>query len=278
MMRIRVGLVLVVCLLIATATAPVAGAAAPSAVPEAGNWEGTGPDGLPLSFELARRGGHVVATALAAGYPGGCPAVGRDAEAVPLANPVYAGPGGNAGAGVFGSSPPAVLAGRMPGSKQQVNLSGSFSTARSGAFSIKVSKPVGCGWPDTTLTWRVHRAARRPVADATWTGPLTATGLINGNVRLVVGSQGRVIESFTTFFTCVTDTTQGNTSFRAVPAFEFIRPGGGFESPLNGGDVHGHPTTWTGSFSGAGRLSGSVRIFDDCTNQLIQAHFTGRRT
>ncbi|HTX32704.1 MAG TPA: hypothetical protein VMD09_15075 [Solirubrobacteraceae bacterium] len=278
MMRIRIGLVLVVCLLIAAMAAPVAGAAAPSAVPQAGDWEGSGPDGLPLSFELTHRGGHIVATALAAGYPGGCPAVGRNAEAVPLTNPLYAGPGGNAGTGVFSSSPGAVLAGQIRGSKQQVYLSGSFSTPRSGVFSIKISKPAGCGWPDTTITWRVHRASRRPVADGTWTGPLTATGLINGNVRLVIGAQGRVIESLTTFFTCVTDTAQGNTTFRAVPASEFVGPGGAFASPLNGGNIHGHPTRWTGSFRAGGRLAGSVSIFDDCTNQLIKARFTGRRT
>jgi hypothetical protein len=278
MMRFRVGLVLFVCLLAAMAAAPLAGAASAGAVPEAGDWEGTGPHGLPLSFELVHRSGHLVASALTAGYPASCPAVARDAEAVPLADPVYAGPGAQTGSGGFSSSSPAVLAGRMPGSKQQVYLSGSFSSGRSGSFSIKINKPVGCGWPNTTLTWRVHRAVRTPVADGTWTGPLTATGLINGNVRLVVGAQGRVVESFTSFFTCLTDTAQGNTTFRAVPVYDFVRPGGGFSSPVNGGRVHGHPTTWSGSFSGSKRLTGSVTIFDDCTNQMIKASFTGRRT
>jgi hypothetical protein len=116
------------------------------------------------------------------------------------------------------------------------------------------------------------------VADGTWTGPLTATGLINGNVRLVVGAQGRVVDSFTSFFTCITATAQGNTNFRAVPADDFIGPGGAFSSPLSGEAVHGHGTTWSGSFSASGRLAGTVRIFDDCTDQMIRARFIGRRT
>ncbi len=277
MMRIRIGLVLIFCLLGATAAGPVAVAAAASAVPQAGDWEGTGPHGLPLSFELVRHGGRLVAAGLAVGYPASCPAVARDAEGVPLDNPLYAGPDGPS-TGAFSSSPPAVLAGQIPGAKQRIFLSGSFSTGRTGSFSIKTSKKIGCGWPAATLTWTVHRSARRPVADGTWTGPLTATGLINGNVRLVVGAHGRAIDSFTSFFTCVTDTQQGNTNFRVVPAYDFVRPGGGFYSPLNGGLVRGHATTWAGTFSSAGRLSGTLRIFDDCTNQLITAHFTGRRT
>lgn len=271
MMRIRVGL-LIVCLL--TAATAVSPASAAAATPQAGDWEGTGPHGLPLSFQLIHRGGHVLATALAVGYPGNCPALARDAEAIPLANPAYTGPGGQAAAG---SSASVVLAGRTPQS-QPVYLSGSFSSGRTGSLSIKISKPVGCGWPNSTLSWQVHRATRRPVADGTWTGPLTATGLINGNVRLVVGAQGRVIESFASFFTCITDTEQGNTNFRASPAYDFVGPGGAFSSPLNGGAVKGHPTTWSGRFSASGTLAGTVTIFDDCTNQTIRAHFTGRRT
>jgi hypothetical protein len=272
MKRIRMGL-LMVCLLTAAAAAPLAGAA--TATPQAGDWEGTGPHGLPLSFQLVRRGGHLVATALAVGYPGNCPAVARDAEAIPLANPMYTGPGGQAGAG---SSASVALAGRTPRSPQPVYLRGGFSSGRSGSLSINISKPVGCGWPGTTLSWQVHRATRRPVADGTWTGPLTATGLINGNVRLVVGARGRVVESFTSFFTCITDTEQGNTNFRAVPAYDFVGPGGAFASPLDGGSVKGRRTTWSGRFSASGTLGGTVTIFDDCTSQMIRAHFTGRRT
>jgi hypothetical protein len=169
------------------------------------------------------------------------------------------------------------LSGRLPRSSQTAILAGSFSTSRTGTFSIQIKKRIGCGWPDRTLTWAVHRAARKRVGDGTWSGPLTANGLINGNVRLVVGEKGRVIDSFASFFTCLTYSEQGNTSFRAVPAFEFIRPGGSFYSPLDGGRVKGHRTTWAGRFS-SGAVTGTLVIFDDCTNQLIRAHFSARRT
>jgi hypothetical protein len=259
------------------ALGPAAGAAA-AIVPQAGDWEGTGPHGLPLSFELVRRGSHLLATSLAVGDPASCPAVARDSEAVPLEDPAYVGPGGASGTGALSSSPAAVLAGRIPQSGQRVSLGGSFSSGRSGSFSVQISKQLGCGWPAKTLTWAVHRAARRRVGDGTWSGPLTATGLINGNVRLVVGAQGRVVDSFTSFFTCLTDTQQGNTTFRAVPAYEFISPGGDFTSPLNGGSVGHHPTTWAGRFAASGQLTGHLTIFDDCTNQMIRANFTARRT
>jgi hypothetical protein len=170
------------------------------------------------------------------------------------------------------------LSGRIPRSARLAILRGRFSSADTGTFSVPIRKKLGCGWPDRTLTWSVHRAKRERIGDGTWTGPLTSPGLINGNVRLVVGARGRAVDSFTSFFTCITDTQQGNTNFRAVPAFEFIRPGGSFYSPLNGGLVRGHRTTWSGRFSPAGGLSGTLTIFDDCTGKLVSAHFSATRT
>jgi hypothetical protein len=249
-------------------------AATTGAIPRPGDWEGMGPRGLPISFELVRRHGHLVATALAAGYPASCPAVKRDAAAVPLVNPAYAGPG--SGAVPVGAQ--AALSGRIPRSARLAILRGHFSSVGTGTFSVPIRKKLGCGWPGRTVTWIVHRATRVRIGDGTWTGPLTSPGLINGNVRLVVGARGRAIDSFTSFFTCITDTQQGNTNFRAVPAFEFIRPGGSFYSPLNGGLVRGHRTTWSGKFSPAGGLSGTLTIFDDCTGKLVRAHFSATRT
>lgn len=275
-MRMNVGLALSIGLLAAANAAP-AGAASGSAVPLVGNWEGTGPHGVPLSFNLVRQGGSVVATSVAVGYPASCPAVGRDAEAVPLDNPLYAGPGGRTSPG-SAVLPPVSLSGQVAGSAQQVFVRGSFTNPRTGALSIQIQKRIGCGWPDTTLTWGVHHASRRPVADGTWTGPLTAHGLINANVRFVVGEQGRVIDSFTSFFTCITDTQQGNTTFRSSPAFDFIRPDGSFFSPLTSALLRGHRTTWSGRFSQSGKLTGGLTVFDDCTNHLIKASFTARRS
>jgi hypothetical protein len=277
MMRIRVGLAVLCCLLVAATGATLASAASGGTVPLPGSWEGNGPHGVPLSFKLVRRGGHLVLTSLAAGSPATCPALPRDAEAVPLASVSYAGPGGVTG---VGSSllPPVALSGRVPARTQRIFVRGSFSSPGSGTLSVPIQKNLGCGWPDSTITWSVHRARRRDVADGTWTGPLTAQGLINGNVRLVVAEEGRVIQSFTTFFTCLTDTQQGNTTVRAVPAFEFIRPDGSFYSPLTGTLVRGHNTTWSGRFSAAGTLTGTLKIFNDCTNRVIKARFSAMRT
>ncbi len=259
---------------LALAATPSIGAPSGTSVPQAGDWEGIGPDGLPLSFNLAHRGGHLVATSMAIGYPASCPAVARDAEAVPVDHPAYAGPG----AGQSNGSSTAMLSGRIRRSTQPVVLRGAFSGPRTGTFSVQIQQHVGCGWPDQTLTWTVRRSNRAQVGDGTWTGPLTAPGLINANVRLVVDEQGRVVDSFTTFFTCLTAAAQGNTNFRAVPAFEFIRSDGSFSSPLDGGRVKGRPTTWHGRFLPNGSLTGTLTIFDDCTNHLIRARFSGSRT
>src|SRR5579864_3641651 len=271
-MGIRAGLAVAASIPLLAMT-PTVGAATPVA-PLPGDWEGTGPHGLPLSFHLARRGGRLVATSLAVGYPASCPAVSRDAEAVPLRSPAYTGPG-STGPGGPGSP---VLSGLTPRGNRSVILHGSWDSPATGTFSVRIQRRVACGWPATTLSWTVHRATRTRVGDGTWTGALTASGLINGNVRLVVGAQGRVIESFASFFTCQTDTQQGNTNFRAVPAFEFVRPRGVFYSPLDGGQVGRHPTTWWGRFTASGALTGTLTIFDDCTNQLIRARFSARRT
>jgi len=104
-------------------------------VPLPGDWEGGGPHGLPLSFELTRRHGHLVASSIAVGYPQSCPADERDAEAVALTDTSYAGPGGLHSAGPFERSSAAVLPGREAGSSATTFLTiitGRFSSARSG--------------------------------------------------------------------------------------------------------------------------------------------------
>src|SRR5579875_2101381 len=99
-------------LLLAMVLVPAAVAAvAAAATPRVGDWEGTGPHGLPLSFDLASRHGRLVATNLTVGYGLSCPAESRDAETVPLTHPAYSGPGaGRTSAGSF-----AVLSGREDG-------------------------------------------------------------------------------------------------------------------------------------------------------------------
>lgn len=247
------------------------GAGATPPVPVAGNWEGTGAHGLPLSFSLARRHGRLVATSIALGAPLTCPANERDAEAVALSHLSYAGPGGASSPGSGAAS--AVLSGQVPGHHGTAELSGEFASRRSGTFSIDVKNTVGCGWPSTTLTWQVHRARRVHLSDVSWTAALTGPGITAGTVTLTLSGHGRVIHSFHTSFSCVSDTVGGTGTFTAKPAYEFVRPDGSFYSPLHGNVYHGHRTTWSGWLTADGGLSGTLRIYDACTSGIVRAHF-----
>lgn len=237
------------------------------AVPSAGNWEGVGADNLPLSFSLARRHRRLVATSIALGAPFICPATERDAETIPLSEVSYTGPGG------AGGSSTAVLAGQA-GHGDIARISGQFATSTSGTFSVQVKRDVGCGWQNGTLTWQVRRARRLRIADRTWTASLNGPD-IAGQVELTVAALGRVLASFRSSFTCQTATAEGTNQFAAAPAYEFIRPDGRFYSPLHGDAVKRHPTIWSGRFTAAGAVVGTLRIYDSCTRRLVSATFHG---
>src|ERR1700693_5530200 len=65
-----------------------------SRLPDPGNWEGKGPHGLALSFQLARTRSGPHAQALAVTVPAGCPADVRNALAVAgTTKTIYSGPG-----------------------------------------------------------------------------------------------------------------------------------------------------------------------------------------
>lgn len=244
--------------------APVFGAG--GRVPLAGDWEGIGSHGVPLSFSLVRRHGRLVATSIALGAPLTCPAKERDAEAVPLTHVSYAGPGDG------GGSSHAILSGQAePG--DIAHISGAFTARRSGTFTVQVNRDIGCGWPTGTLSWRVHRARRLRVADGTWTARLTASSIVQGEISLEVAAQGRVVQSFRSSFRCRTRSQQGTDRYATAPAYEFIRPDGHFYSPLNGNAVKHHPTLWAGRFTAAGALRGTLRIYDSCTRRLVDASF-----
>lgn len=246
--------------------APASGGTAP--VPQAGNWEGSGAHGLPMSFGLAWRHGRLVATAIAVGAPLTCPATERDAEVVPLSDVAYTGPGASAQAG---SS--ATLSGKVPGRGERAQVTGEFTSSATGTFSIHVKGRVGCGWPSGTLTWQVRRARRKHVADGIRTAMLTGPNILSGDVRVRVAAGGRVVQSFHTDFACQTDSSQGENRLTVSPAYEFIRPGGRFYSPLKSNAIRRHPTTWVGELSRTGSLRGALRIYESCTRQLITAHF-----
>ena len=239
-------------------------------VPVAGDWEGTGSHGLPLSFALARRHGQLVATSIAVGAPEACPAMARNAEAVPLSAVAYSGPGAGSGR----STGSAALSGQLPGHGGSVSLTGRFTSRHAGTFSIAISRTVkGCGWPKGALTWQVHSARRPPVADRAWTAALTGPGIPHGTVKVVTASQGRVVKSFRTSFTCETSSATGTNSFDDVTAWDFIRPDGRFYSPTRGDTLKGRPVTWSGRISPRGALTGRLSIYDACTNRLVHAQF-----
>ena len=241
--------------------------AARHVVPLAGNWEGSGSHGLPLSFALVRRHGRLQATSIALGAPLTCPANERDAEVVPLSQVAYAGPGAG------GGSSPAVLSG-LAERGDLANITGAFATRSSGSFSAQVKGSVGCGWPAGTLSWRVHRVRRLRVADRTWTAQLSGPTIVGGEVKLAVSAHGRVLESFQSSFTCRASSSAGSNRFAMAPAYEFIRPDGRFFSPLHGNAIKRHPTIWAGRFTAGGLLTGTLSIYDSCTRRLVDATFT----
>lgn len=249
-----------------TATASGGG----GAVPLPGDWEGTGAHGLPLSFSLARRHGRLVATSVALGAPLTCPATERDAEAVPLADVSYAGPGGGE------RSSPADLSGQIA-QANVAHITGAFATRRSGTFSVQVTSDVGCGWPSGTLTWQVRKSRRVWIADRTWTARLSGPDITAGRIELKVAALGRVVQSFRSSFKCRTASSHGATHLTAAPAYEFIRPDGRFYSPLDGNTVKGHPTLWVGRFTAAGVLTGTLKIYDSCRRRLVTATFRGAK-
>lgn len=255
---------------IATATASTAA----GTVPLAGNWEGSGSHGLPLSFSLARRHGRLVATSIALGAPLGCPATERDAQVLPLSGVGYVGPGSAPNQ----TSGRAVLSGRVPSRTRLAHITGEFTTPSSGVFSIGTRNPVGCGWPFPTLSWRVHRVPRTRIADGTWTASLTAPDITTGSVKLMVSGHGRVVQSFRSSYSCQTATVTSGGDFIDSPAYEFIRPNGSFYSPLHGNPIHGHRTTWGGWLTRGGKLTGTLTIYDACTKQLMRARFHGGLT
>lgn len=244
-------------------------ASAPDHVPQAGNWEGSGPHGLPLSFSLVSLGGRLRATSIAVGAPLACPPRARDAEGVPLSLVNYSGPGGTTGQ-PDGS---AMLSGEVPGRGRIAQLTGYFTSPTAGTFSLQVNSTVGCGWPRRTLTWHVHRAGRRRVGDGVWTASLRGQGISSGTVKVTVAGLGRVVRSFRTAYTCRSAAATGNGGFAAVPAYEFIRPDGSFYSPLHGNALKGHRTLWSGRFTRNRGLVGTLEIFDPCAGGVVPLRF-----
>ncbi len=264
----------------AIASAPLAESQARTPIrPRLGDWEGTGPQGLRLSFEFGRRGNHVAVLDLALGLPTGCRSTGSrtwDAGTVPPIE--YIAPG-TALHGPIAPLGPRQFEFIIPPSAKQpypVVMNGTFSSARRGVVSVASPTRVGCahtGWP-RTLRFSLTAAHRVSVADGLWTGTVAGppTGT-TGTVMIRVIDGGRIETDFSTSYVCPPPTGGGG-SFEIGPL-----PAVGYLIEANGsiGAAQGTETAWSGRFTASGVLSGTL-LASECGSSAVHPTFTARLT
>lgn len=244
MRNVRAVLVAVAGLLVLVPTA----AAHASPAPVLGDWEGTGPEGLPLSFVLARVHGKVTISDMTIGNPLRCAGHLLPTDATPVPKAVYIGPGAppfvrlgwhsseiwiETGTGLFGPQ----VTGRLLSPRRAV-----LSELAPG------NQPPGCGWSQHRLTWHVSPAHRAAVTPGVWTGTVVAPG-VGGTVSVHVSPSGRIVELFRVELTC----EAGGGHYQVGPdaqVGEFISASGAFSDP-------GRPAAFQGSFA-AGTLTGTL--------------------
>jgi hypothetical protein len=215
-----------------------------------GDWEGTGPDGLPLSFTLTRARGRISIANLTVGDPLFCP--GRFAPTLAYGFPraLYIGPG----------APPLVRINWRPTAILiRVGMGAPFSPEWDGRLlgprlatlsePAPTNNPPGCGWNTRRLTWRVAPANRRPVPPGQWTGTVSGTGGA-GTVSVKVAPSGRIVETFAVDITC---TAGGGGSSGVGPGAvgDFISADATFEDA-------NRPAAFEGHFEPGGTLTGTL--------------------
>jgi len=136
------------------------------------------------------------------------------------------------------------------------------------------SARVRCGWPQRELTWHVHRARRITMPDATWQAAICGPRVTGGRVTLSVAGEGRVLSSMQAAFTCASGQEEGNANVGSTPAYELVRADGSFLSPQVVTSIDGVNVSWSGSFSAAGALQGTLTTYDPCTRAAITATFS----
>jgi hypothetical protein len=251
---------------LAAPTAVLAATPTATQAPVTGNWEGTGPHGLPLSFALSSRHGKIIATNVALGFPISCPAQSRDADTVPLSGLTYRGPGATAADPLDPET--IVIVGRN--GRTNYKLSGILSSSRAGAFSTLTNEHIGCGWPTHNLSWSVKPVRRRSVADGVWRGTMSGGGAHGGTVRVTVTGGGRVSTSFAGSLTCAGGEEQG---FSSNGSNEFISANGVFRSVLPGQELNGVRIGYSGTFDGHGHLNGTATVPSPCTGRAARVSF-----
>jgi hypothetical protein len=264
-----------------TLTASATTAASPVRTPirpVLGDWEGTGPHGLRLSFKFAHRGRGVVALDYALGLPTGCRSTGSetwDAGAVPGIE--YTAPG-TVLHGPFPPFGPTQFEFTIPGTRKQpfpVVMLGTFSSPRRGVVSIASPTRFGCahtGWP-RTLRFALAATRRVPVADGLWTGTVAGPPMgTTGTVKIRVIDAGRIETDFSTSYTCPPP-TGGTGGFEIGPL-----PTVGFLIEATGaiGGTKGTEAYWSGRFTAHGVLTGKLYA-SNCGSSTAHPTFTARR-
>jgi hypothetical protein len=252
--RICIGGLVVLAVLASETLAASAHRPAPRA-PVLGDWEGVGPEGLPLSFSLARLGGAVSIRNLTVGDPLFCPGRLAPTDAIGYPSAIYIGPG----------APPRVRINWRPNQIViRVGMGAPFSPEWDGQLlgphqatlsePAPTNEPRGCGWRSKRLTWRVAPARRMPVTAGDWTGTVSVPGG-SGTVSVKVAPSGRIVELFRVAIQC----ESGGGHFEVGPSTvgEFVSADGTFEdanrpAAFQGRFGPGDTLTGTLSFSGCG--------------------------
>jgi hypothetical protein len=214
-----------------------------------GDWEGVGPDGLPLSFSLTRARGRVRIADLTVGDPLSCPGRLAPTNAFGYRRALYIGPG----------APPLVRINWRPDQIAiRVGMGAPFSPELDGRLlgphAVMLSEPAptneppGCGWQSRRLTWRAAPAKRMPVSAGEWSGTVSVPGG-SGTVSIKVAASGRIVELFRVAVQCAS----GGGSYEVGPATvgEFITAEGTFEDA-------NRPASFQGRFGPGATLAGTL--------------------
>jgi hypothetical protein len=261
-----------------TGGAPPAGSWARTVVrPVLGDWEGTGPLGLRLSFAFVRTGGHVVALDYALGLPTGCRSTG-DATwyAGTVSRIEYIAPG-TVLHGPFPPLGPTHFEFVLPPTMKQpfpVTMAGTFSSARRGVVSIASPTRVGCvrtGWP-RTLRFKLAAAHRVAVADGLWRGTVAGPPAgMTGSVQIRVIDGGRIETDFSTSYSCPGATGGGTFEIGPLPTAGYVIAASG-----SIGGAKGTERAWTGRFAAGGLLGGTL-LASGCGSPTPHSTFAARR-
>src|SRR5579859_6922577 len=156
----------------------LAPAAIAARLPVLGDWEGSGPEGLPMSFVLSRVHHKIEIADMTIGNPLRCAGREVPTDATPLPKAVYIGPG----------APPFVRLNFRPseiwietgtGFSFGPQITGRLLSPRRAVLSELAPRhlPPGCGWRQHRLTWHLSPARRAAVAPGRWSGTISSTAL-----------------------------------------------------------------------------------------------------